>query len=215
MSDLVWLAADFAFPVTYSIRAPGSSLSSAMALPAPGPGTVRLTLIRAGFEISEELYISKTIFPILANSEIMISCPRQIGVSRQVLKIYKYSKQRDKLVESISYREYCHTDGIMTVYIKTPNSFISTLTKLFKLIGCWGKVESLTTCALIEEREPKLNECIQLIENLHSYNLRDYFSCFLSDLKKGVTWKKVIENRNDSITLSLFAWPLTICERGK
>jgi hypothetical protein len=45
--------------------------------------------------------------------------------------------------------------------------------------------------------------------------MRDYFACFLSDLKKGVTWKDIMEMNENSIELNLYVWPLTICEQGR
>src|SRR5260221_14674265 len=46
-----WLAAAYHFPATYSCRVPMSSMNSALAMPAPGPATVRLPLIRKGVEL--------------------------------------------------------------------------------------------------------------------------------------------------------------------
>jgi hypothetical protein len=48
-SSLTWLAADYQLPATYSCRVPMSSITSALALPAPGPATVRLALLRPFF----------------------------------------------------------------------------------------------------------------------------------------------------------------------
>jgi hypothetical protein len=58
MSEPIWLEASYKFPCTYSIRRPGSSMTSAMALPAPGPGTVRLALTRTALELYGENYMA-------------------------------------------------------------------------------------------------------------------------------------------------------------
>ena len=46
----VWIAADYHFPSTYSCLIPMSSMNSASVMPAPGPATIRLALLRTGIE---------------------------------------------------------------------------------------------------------------------------------------------------------------------
>jgi len=50
-SSRVWIAADYHFPSTYSCRIPMSSANCASVMPAQGPATVRLALIRVGIEL--------------------------------------------------------------------------------------------------------------------------------------------------------------------
>jgi hypothetical protein len=71
MSTL-WLAAEYHFPSTYSCRIPMSSMSSASAMPAPGPATVRLALIRTGIEYIGIEAMRDTFFPDLCSVPIRI-----------------------------------------------------------------------------------------------------------------------------------------------
>jgi len=110
-------------------------MTSAMAL--PGPVTVRLALIRTALELYDKDYKGRSLFPMIARSEILISSPDRIGVSGQMLKMLKYDEKKGKCVESIGYREHCHTDGILKVYIRSSSSYKSRLVKLLELVRYW------------------------------------------------------------------------------
>ena len=190
-------------------------MTNAMALPAPGPGTVRLALTRAALELYGEYYTAHVLFPVITGCDVLISSPERIGVSGQIQKMLKYDEKRGTTIESIGYREHCHTDGTLRVYIRSLRSFKGRLIKLLKLIRYWGQRESFTRCESVEEHEPKISECAQPVGYIANAELRDYVVCFLSELKKGVTWKDIKDGNEKSIELNLFVWPLKICEQGR
>jgi hypothetical protein len=190
-------------------------MTSAKTLPAPGPGTIRLALIRAALEIYEKNYVGRILFPIIAQSETLISSPERIGVSGHLFKMLKYDDKTGKSINSIGYREYCHTNGTLKVYIHIPSRLKSSFVKLLELIRYWGQSESLTGCVSIDEREPVMSECAQPMTQMSNSGLRDYVVCLMSDLRKGAKWKDVVEMKESAIELNLYVWPLTICERQR
>ena len=133
-----------------------------------------------------------------------------IGVSGQILKMLKYDRIIGKCTESIGYREHCHTDGTLRVYIRSPRGIKSRLVRLFELVRYWGQRESLTSCVSVREQEPRISECAQLVDRIRNAKMRDYFACFLSDLKKGVSWKDIMEMNENSIELNLYVSPLCL-----
>jgi hypothetical protein len=75
LAHLTWLAAEYHLPSLYSCRVPMSSMNSALALPAPGPATVRLALIRTGIEVFGLEYVRDELFPQIRAMGIRIHPP--------------------------------------------------------------------------------------------------------------------------------------------
>jgi hypothetical protein len=119
-SQSIWLAANYHFPTTYSIRVPMSSMSSARALPAPGPGTVRLALIRTAIELFGMDYTHDVLFPIIRSAGICIRPPERVAFSLQRIHAYKASasdsRTTNRLDESIIYREMAHAVGCTYIH---------------------------------------------------------------------------------------------------
>jgi hypothetical protein len=123
-SSPLWLAADYHFPSTYSCRVPLSSMSSAKALPAPGPATIRLALLRTGIELFGEHYTRNILFPIVRGSSISIRPPDHVSLSNQVLRAYKCDPTQ-RVEDALVYREVAHASGPVTIYLSlfsTPSS---------------------------------------------------------------------------------------------
>ena len=119
----VWLAADYHFPSTYSCRIPMSSMNSAPVMPAPGPATVRLALVKAGIECFGLEVVRDQLFPVLRSVTVCIRPPERVAISQQVLHAYKWSvdKRRRTIVqESIIVREMAHACGPMTIFLQVP-----------------------------------------------------------------------------------------------
>ncbi len=95
-SSPVWLAADYHFPSTYSCRIPMSSMSSAPVMPAPGPATVRLALIRTGIECFGLDAVREELFPVLRSAPVRVRPPERVAISQQVLRGYKWSEDKAK-----------------------------------------------------------------------------------------------------------------------
>jgi hypothetical protein len=90
--ELVWLAANYHLPGTYSCRVPMNSAESAQALPGPGPATVRLALVRAGIEVAGLAHTRDILFPIIAAVLIEVRPPERVALSVQTLEGYKGQK---------------------------------------------------------------------------------------------------------------------------
>jgi hypothetical protein len=220
-----WLAADYHFPSTYSCRIPMSSMSSATAMPAPGPATVRLALIRTGIEYLGSDIVRDEIFPALCFVPIRIQPPERVGISAHRVRSYKWEKGRTRrggLQESITVREMAHATEPMTIYIEVPSRQAEQYHLLLRAIGYWGQTDSLTYCVGITERAPKSGECIQPLRMLGSQRLlAPYFSCVASELSDPrPSWEEVtsphLSRRNSSpLQLDVYVWPLVITRQSR
>jgi len=121
-TGLGWLAAEYHFPATYSCRLPFSSSNSALVSPAPGPATVRLALIRAGFEVYGRDLVRDTLFPWIRAAPIRIRPPERVAISGQVLRAYKAVEKKGHVAyqESVVYRQMAHAEGTVTIYLELP-----------------------------------------------------------------------------------------------
>src|SRR5258706_4109314 len=120
-SSQVWMAADFHFPSTYSCRIPMSSANCASVMPAPGPATVRLALIRVGIELFGVKIVREELFPLLRAATVRIRPPERVAVSQQLIRGYKWSEvrhKRESIQESLIVREMAHAAGPMTVFLQ-------------------------------------------------------------------------------------------------
>jgi type IV secretory pathway protease TraF len=90
----VWVAADYHFPSTYSCRILMSSMSSAPVMPAPGPATVRLALIKAGIECFGLDAVRDEFFPILRSAPVLVRPPRRVAISQHLLRGYKWNEEK-------------------------------------------------------------------------------------------------------------------------
>jgi hypothetical protein len=69
-SNSIWLVAEFAFATTYSIREPGTSTTFIKACPIPGPGSIRLALMKASLELYGETRTRSEILPKVLDMDI-------------------------------------------------------------------------------------------------------------------------------------------------
>jgi len=86
---MIWLAADYHLPLTYSYRMPMSSMNHAPTLPTPGPATVRLALIRCSVELFGREVTREEVFPILREMQVRIRPPEAVAISPHLLKALK------------------------------------------------------------------------------------------------------------------------------
>jgi hypothetical protein len=114
----LWLAADYHFPGTYSLRIPLSSANNAQIMPAPGPGTVRLALIRTGVELFGLRATRDTLFPSLCMIQVRIRPPAQIAMTPQRLHAHKWSTKQNTPQTSLITREYEETDTIQLCMVQ-------------------------------------------------------------------------------------------------
>jgi len=154
---LVWVAADYHFPSTYSCRIPMSSMSSAPVMPAPGPATVRLALIKTGIECDGLDTVRDELYPILRWAPVRVRPPERVAISQHLLRGYKWSEDRAKrrtVQESIMVREMAHASGPMTVYLQVPQECERRLSVVLRAVGYWGQSSSLACCLGVREAPP-------------------------------------------------------------
>lgn len=218
MSSFTWLRADYHLPATYSCRVPMSSNTSALALPAPGPATVRLALIRTGIEAFGIEYVQSTLFPHICAMPIHIRPPERVALTFHVLHAYKVEEKTRETNEAPIFREMVHAQGPVTVYLQVPWHLQEPFSSILRMIGYWGQASSLAWCTEISTGAPSTRECVMPLRLLPGHApLRPFFSGILSEFRNGsVTWKEVMpvigERRANPLRLDIYVWPLMLAE---
>jgi len=213
LTEKVWLAAEYHLPITYSCRMPFSSPFSAQCLPAPGPATVRLALIRTSIELFGIVYTRDTLFPAIRETTVMICPPVRVGISKHVLRFYKASQSG--LVESIGYREFAHAEGSLVIYLEVPALLQRIFVELLSAIGYWGQGSSLTYCKQVYEEKPKTEETVRPLDEMAGASIGNRVTAFMTDWrKKDTTWEMVIGHESDQfLETKLFVFPPEVCEQ--
>lgn len=221
-SDLIWLAADYHCPVTYSCRVPMSSMSSARAMPAPGPATVRLALIRTGIELFGMERTRDELFASIRSIEIRIRPPERVAISTQLVRAYKANEDRSRmgirLDESLVYREVIHAIGPMTVYVKIPSESEADYREMLMAIGYWGQADSLACCLGAHHTAPDLSQCAMPLHSMCArQSLHQRFACVVSEWRDTqVEWEEVMPilttRKTTAIRLEVHVWPMVMCE---
>ena len=226
LTDFTWLAAEYHLPSLYSCRIPMSSMNSVQALPAPGPATVRLALIRTGIEVFGLEYTRDALFPSIRTMEIRIRPPERVALTAQVLHAFKV----DELARGTQYntapisREAAHASGPLTIYIEVSSQETARWTAMLRAIGYWGQSSSLASCKGVYEGSPDPKECVTSLRNWKSHGLLEpFFSSILSEFRYGaLSWDQVMPvvgaQKAETLTLDIYVWPLVISEqhgRGK
>jgi hypothetical protein len=104
-------------------------------MPAPGPATVRLALLRTGIELFGRDRVRDDLFPILRSAVVRIRPPERVAISQQKIRGYKWSEDRQKretIQESIIVREMAHARGPMTVFLQVRSQSVNSH-------GMWDK----------------------------------------------------------------------------
>jgi hypothetical protein len=196
---------------------PMSSMSSTLALPAPGPSTVRLALVRTALELFGESYARNEVFPIVRSMPVLIRPPDQIAMSRHLLRGYKgneRSRTRGVTIqESIVSCEVTHAMGLMTIYSCIPRHAEEAFADLFRTIGYWGKADSFACCTEVRRDEPDPLECVRPLSVCTTDELlRPYFTAFAAEFAQtDLSWEALIAqpgNYTYTIKMMLFVWPM-------
>ena len=215
LSPLTWLSASYHLPATYSCRVPMSSFTSALALPAPGPATVRLALIRTGIEVFGIEYVQSVLFPHICAMPLHIRPPERVALTPHVLRAYKGEEKTQETSEAPISREVAHAEGQMTIYLQVPMSSRDPFSQVLSMIGYWGQASSLAWCTGIQESVPPLDECVLPLRLLQGQTrLRPFFSCILSEFRdRAVAWHEVMPvigtRISNALRLDVYVWPLT------
>ncbi len=217
--SLMWIAADYHFPSTYSCRIPMSSMTSASVMPAPGPATVRLALIRTGIELFGLEMGREELFPMLRAMTVRVRPPARVAISQHTLRAYKWSGSHQKgetLQESITTREMAHASGPMTVYLQVPVSFERNIRPLLQAVGYWGQSSSLTSCLSITQTPPLPGECAAPLVSLDpSLPLQPFFSCLATEFSsRQLLWYDILpeegRRKGKALQLAIYVRPMII-----
>ncbi|MEO6891415.1 MAG: hypothetical protein ABI456_17895 [Ktedonobacteraceae bacterium] len=219
--ERLWLAADYHFPGTYSLRIPLSSVNNTRVMPAPGPGTVRLALIRTGVELFGLRATREDLFPSLCAIQIRVRPPAQIAMTPQRLHGYKWSRKQHTPHLSLITRDMAQTSAIMTIYLHIPAHEEQMYRMLLHTVGYWGQSDSLTTCVAISERSPLPGECMMPLAALPpTSSVQPFFLCLASEFRHAhLSWEEVVvatpAKQEPFVRLDLSLWPLLIQRRGE
>jgi hypothetical protein len=220
----LWLAATYHFPSTYSLRIPMSSATHTRIMPAPGPGTVRLALIRTSIELFGLQMTHDQIFPWVRTAKIRIRPPQHIGISSHTLQAHKWDidrqKKRPVIQESLMLREMAQTNDGMTIYISRAKGQEDQCRTLLQAVGYWGQTSSFAQCTTISQTAPVKGEYAVPVSSLDTQHpLASYFLCFASEFRdEQCSWKEVVEEirgQEEMLQLDVYAWPLIIAHQQK
>ena len=226
MNKPIWLAAEYHFPSLYSCRMPLSSDFSALSLPAPGPATVRLALIRAGIESFGVEVVREKLFPTIRAMNIVIRPPDKVAITGQKIHGYKSiagrRNERVRVNESIIYREYCHAEGPLVIYICIPRAEEARFREMLDIVGYWGKSDSLTFYRRITYGQPQIGEGAVSLASIPAQNLTkncgEYFTAALTEFKvSDVAWMDILpvlrQNQSNFLITEIYVWPLVFIEQ--
>jgi hypothetical protein len=215
--DYLWLRAEYHIPTTYSCRIAVSNPNSARALPAPSPATIRLALIRVGFELFGVHKVCDELFSVICAAPIAVSPPKRVAISPQLIRLYKMTSN-GSFHQSIAYREYAVAEGSMRIYLQVPSDLRSVFVTLFSGIGYWGKSDSLVHCMAVQEAEPEPGSVACPLEYLDpKLQIRRYYTTFVTVFRDAyVQWNEIVSGASRSLnrpfSLHLYVWPLVIHE---
>jgi hypothetical protein len=213
----VWLTAQYHMPATYSIRMPASSPFTGRTLPAPGPATVQLAMIRTAIELFGAEYTCKHLFPHIVSSCPRVQPPLRVGISDQLSSVLKASAGGG-LGNSIGYREVCHAEGPICASIRVPMPHVDRFRKILMAIGYWGRSDGFAHCTDVQVTEPVAGSYAVAFESLTLAQASNrYFSSFVTELRGAeVEWSEVISDdlsaQSQFVLLRLYVWPLVPCE---
>jgi hypothetical protein len=216
-SSRVWIAADYHFPSTYSCRIPMSSANCASVMPAPGPATVRLALIRVGIELFGVKSVRQELFPVLRAATVRIRPPERVAISQQQIRGYKWSEARHKreaIQASLIVREMAHARGAMTVFLQIPQDAGHRMHRLLQAVPYWGQSSSLTSCLGVRSAAPLLQECALPLDLLdETAPLRPYFTCPVTEFRSNrLSWEDIVPGgktpKTPALRCDLYVWPM-------
>jgi hypothetical protein len=216
----IWLAAEYHMVSTYSIRIPNHSQASASALPAPGPATVRLALIRVGIELLTYDFTRDRVFPALRDAAVRIRPPTQVAFSYHVLRALKATVRGKRVhyTESAIYREFAHACDPIIIYLLIPENLEKEFIQLLRGVGYWGRTDSLAYCKEVRREEPQKGTfAVPFNAPGRVRSLRGYFSTPVTEFEGDVKWEALMPEHQGEYTnptkVHIYVWPLIVSEQ--
>jgi hypothetical protein len=217
----IWLTAEYTFTSLFSYRIPMSSSVATQVLPTPGPATVRLALVRTGFEFFGEDITRDNIFTTIRAMAVRIQPPERIALTRQALRGYKATKKQAEVIlnEALIHREMAHTAGGVRIALTVPPAQERTFRELLAGIGYWGQASGLAWCTRITNEAPDAALCIRPIQLMNgTQQVETLFSRLATEFRSStVAWEEVMpelsEQQSRAIKPEVYVWPLRVCEQ--
>ena len=219
MTRHTWLAAQYHMPALYSIRVPMTSPLGGRALPAPGPATIQLALLRVGIELFGLDFARDELLPMIRVCRPLVRPPAFVAVSDQLIHAFK-ADESGHIEEGPAYRAFAHCRGTLTVFMSVPSRSTDVFSDLFNGVGYWGQANSFAVCGDISEAEPEPGSYAQRLESIRSGQaIGRYFTSFVTELRdESVTWKELCPQRgggtSSPLRIQLYVWPLIMCEHS-
>jgi hypothetical protein len=217
----IWLTADYRFGSVFSYRMPMSSITAARVLPTPGPATVRLALVRVGFELFGEETTRELLFPTIRAMAVRIQPPEQVAISWQTIRGYKATSKRDAVIlnEAPTEREMAHTAGILRIAVNVPPHQEDLFRAALAEIGFWGQASGLAWCAQVVQEVPDPARCIMPLRQVQrTQQVGTLFTGLATEFRdNSVEWEEVMpelmEKQSQAIKPEVYVWPLCIREQ--
>lgn len=217
----IWLTAHYTVAPIYSCRMPMSSIAAAQALPTPGPATVRLALLRTGFELLGETETRERVFPIVRSMAVRIQPPPHIAMSQQTVRGYKATKQQQqvRLSEAPFVREMAHMEGTLHISLNIPPVAEHIIRTLMAGIGYWGQPYGLVWCSTIIQEPPDEAMCLTPLRWVkQTQEVQGLFTALATEFRHTtVEWNDVIpelvEGKSRCLQTDVYVWPLHIIEQ--
>jgi hypothetical protein len=217
----IWLTADYRFVAVFSYRMPMSSITAARVLPTPGPATVRLALVRTGFELFGEEMTRQVLFPTIRAMAVRIQPPEQVAFSWQTIRGYKATSKRDAVIlnEAPTEREMAHTADVLRIAINVPPHQEELFRAALAEIGFWGQASGLAWCTQVVQEVPEPARCIvplRLVQRTRQ--IGTLFTGLATEFRDDtVRWEEVmpelIEKQSQAIKPEVYVWPLRVIEQ--
>jgi hypothetical protein len=189
------------------------------ALPAPGPATVQLALIRSAIELYGLPVSRDRLFPHIVACKPLIQPPDVVSITSQLQRVYK-ADDSSRLIEGIGYREYCHCEGCIRVFLCLPSALAEEFTALFHMIGYWGRSDSLAFCIGVDRVQPELGQFAKRLNELpEKARVQNYFSAYANELvSPDLPWTDIVLSDSTAakspVRPHLYVWPLVNSYQG-
>ena len=79
--------------------------------------------------------------------------PLRVGIGNQLSMILK-AKDDGGLQSGVGYRETCHADGQIQVFVRVPLRQSGMFKEVLNGIGYWGQGHGFASCTEVQETEP-------------------------------------------------------------
>lgn len=213
----VWLKACYHMAAPYSIRMPPSSPFAGRALPTPGPATVQLAMIRTGIELYGLEVTRRQLFRNIVASQPLIQPPLRVGIGDRLSSVLK-ANSSGGLESSVGYRQVCHANGPICVFIRVPPRHSYKYKEILMGIGYWEQGNGFASCTQVQETEPVGGTYAVAFESVTSaQKIRSNFSGYVTELEEtNVMWSAVVSDdlaeQSQALRHRLYVWPLVSCE---